>query len=480
VISFAYSGITPFLFFMLNFYFLIMTYFKTLILLVITAFSCLPAAQAQIKPAVPYSNDILKERTFQYFWKLADPIYGQIPDRYPSLTFSSIAATGFGLTSYIVGVENKYITRTEAAARTLKTLKALYQLKQGMEPSGVSGYKGFFYHFLTLDKAERFKKVELSTIDTGLLMAGVLAVMSYFEGPGKTEREIRKLADKLYRRVDWQWAMNQNAHMSMGWYPETGFINATWQGYNEAMILLVMAMGSPTHPISEQSWEKWCETYRWDSFEGFDFVNFEPLFGHQYSHIYIDFKDIKDPYMQSKGIDYAENSRRATLANQAYCIRNPKQFIGYSALEWGLTACDGPAYDKKYWKGNEIEFQEYLARGAAATRIVDDGTIAPTAAGGSVPYAPEICIPTLAHLWNTYHDELLGEFGFKDAFNRTYTFNPKYPNGWFDIDYLGIDQGPILLQMENYQSGLIWKVMKKNPYIKKGLLKAGFTGGWLQ
>jgi hypothetical protein len=457
-----------------------MTYFRILFILFVFTVSDLLSIQAQSTTVPPFSKEVLKERTFNYFWKLADPTFGQVPDRYPSLTFSSIAATGFGITSYIVGAENKYISRSAAAERTLKTLKALYGLKQGAEPIGVSGFKGFFYHFLTLDKAERFKNVELSTIDTGLLMAGVLAAMSYFDAPNPTEKKIRQLADKLYRRVDWDWAMNNNPHMSMGWHPETGFIKSEWQGYNEAMILLVMAMGSPTHPIPSNSWEKWCETYQWDSFEGYDYVNFEPLFGHQYSHIFIDFKGIKDPYMQKKGIDYAENTRRATLANQAYCIRNPKQFEGYSALEWGLTACDGPAYDKRVWKGQEINFQEYSARGAAATRIVDDGTIAPTAAGGSIPYAPEVCIPTLAHLWNTYSDNLVGEFGFKDAFNRTYTFNSKQPNGWFDKDYLGIDQGPILLQMENYQTGLIWNVMKKNPHIKRGLLKAGFKGGWLQ
>jgi hypothetical protein len=435
---------------------------------------------AQTETVIPFSKDALKQRTFNYFWQLADPAFGQVPDRYPSLTFSSIAATGFGLTSYIVGAENKYITRSAAAERTLKTLKALYEMKQGPQPSGVSGFKGFFYHFLTLDKAERFKKVELSTIDTGLLMAGVLSAMSYYDSSDATEKEIRRLADKLYRRVDWDWAMNDNPHMSMGWHPESGFIPAKWQGYNEAMILLVMAMGSPTHPIPSNSWEKWCESYQWDIFEGYQYVNFEPLFGHQYSHIYIDFKGIKDPYMQNKGIDYAENTRRATLANQAYCIRNPNQFVGYSALEWGLTACDGPAYDKRVWMGKEINFQEYRARGAAATNIVDDGTIAPTAAGGSLPYAPEICLPTLEFLWNTYHEKLVGEFGFKDAFNRTYTFNENHQEGWFDKDYLGIDQGPILLQMENFQTGLIWKVMKKNPYIKKGLIKAGFSGGWLK
>ena len=413
-----------------------MTDFRCLFLCLVFSIFGSVDLNAQQAPLPPFSNEVLKERTFNYFWKLADPTFGQVPDRYPSLTFSSIAATGFGITSYIVGAENKYISRSAAAERTLKTLKALYGLKQGPEPTGVSGFKGFFYHFLTLDKAERFKNVELSTIDTGLLMAGVLAAMSYFDAPNPTEKKIRQLADKLYRRVDWDWAMNNNPHMSMGWHPETGFIKSEWQGYNEAMV--------------------------------------------QYSHIFIDFKGIKDPYMQKKGIDYAENTRRATLANQSYCIRNPKQFEGYSALEWGLTACDGPAYDKRVWKGQEINFQEYSARGAAATRIVDDGTIAPTAAGGSIPYAPEVCIPTLAHLWNTYANNLVGEFGFKDAFNRTYTFNASQPDGWFDKDYLGIDQGPILLQMENYQTGLIWNVMKKNPHIKRGLLKAGFKGGWLQ
>jgi hypothetical protein len=301
-----------------------MTYFRILFILIVFTVSDLLSIQAQSIAVPPFSYEILKERTFNYFWKLADPTYGQVPDRYPSLTFSSIAATGFGLTSYIVGVENKFITRSAAAERTLKTLKALYNLKQGPEASGVSGFKGFFYHFLTLDKAERFKNVELSTIDTGLLMAGILTVMSYFDASNATEKEIRQLADKLYRRVDWAWAMNHNPHMSMGWHPETGFIKSKWQGYNEAMILLVMAMGSPTHPIPSESWERWCETYQWDSFEGFDYVNFEPLFGHQYSHIFIDFKGIKDPYMQQKGIDYAENTRRATLANQAYCIRNPR------------------------------------------------------------------------------------------------------------------------------------------------------------
>jgi hypothetical protein len=299
----------------------------------------------------------VEHRTFNYFWKLADTSNFQIPDRYPTLTFSSIAATGFGLSAYIVGVEKKYVTREEAALRTLKTLRVLWKLPQGPGREDVSGYRGFFYHFLTLDKATRFKDVELSTIDSGLLMAGVLSSMSYFDKDNEVEKAIRATADSLYRRVEWDWMMNDVDLMSMGWHPEAvsvplnqsgtyaqhGFIDNEWKGYNEAMVLLIMAMGSPTHPIKSEAWKQWCSTYTWANFEGQDFVQFDPLFGHQYSHVWIDFRDIQDDYIRSKGIDYFGNSVRATVANRSYCIRNPLGAIGYNENCWGLTACDGPA-----------------------------------------------------------------------------------------------------------------------------------------
>ena len=430
-------------------------------------------------PTPAFSLDELQQRTFLYFWELADTVYAQIPDRYPTLTFSSIAATGFGLTSYLVGAERGYITREQAAQRTLKTLRALWDLPQGPEGSGVSGYKGFFYHFLTLDQALRYQQVELSTIDTGLLMAGVLSAMSYFDGEDETEQAIRQLADALYRRVEWDWALNDSGRLSMGHHPEKGFIFSDWRGYNEAMILLVMAIGSPTHPIPAESWQIWCETYDWAEFEGEEHVNFAPLFGHQYSQMFIDFRGIQDEYMRRKGMDYFENSRRATLANRKYCIRNPFGFEGYNENIWGLTACDGPANEKREWKGREVQFHTYFARGAAAFEIKDDGTIAPTAAGGSIPFAPEVCLPALQAMWEQHYENLVGEYGFRDAFNLSYTFGKRNENGWFDVDYLGIDQGPILIQAENHRSGLVWELMKKNPYIVEGLKKAGFTGGWL-
>jgi hypothetical protein len=310
-------------------------------------------------------------------------------------------------------------------------------------------------------------------------MAGVLSCMSYFDQPeDETETKIRELADQLYRRVEWDWMMKENGFMSMGWHPERGFIQSEWAGYNEAMILLIMAMGSPTHPISADSWSKWCSTYPIDTFYGYQNVQFDPLFGHQYSHVWIDFRGIKDSLMSALNYDYFENSRRATLANRAYCIANPGNWVGYNENCWGLTACDGPINKKVIIDGAERLFFDYRARGACSIQIVDDGTISPTAAGGSFPFTPLESEDCLKNLWNTYYQQLIGDYGFKDAFNLTYK-DEKNPAGWFDIDYLGIDQGPILLQIQNHETELLWSTMKKNQYIIAGLKNAGFSGGWL-
>jgi hypothetical protein len=426
-----------------------------------------------------FSLEELQHRTFNYFWDLADTANYQILDRYPKRTFSSIAATGFGLTSYLVGVEKGYISRIQASERVRNTLFTLWHLPQGDATEDISGYRGFFYHFLTLDKALRYKKVELSTIDSGLLMAGILSAQSYFDRDNEIEEEIRELSDALYRRVEWDWALNDSLRLSMGWHPERGFIQNDWHGYNEAMILLILAIGSPTHAIPADCWERWCSTYQWGTFQGQEHVNFDPLFGHQYSQMYIDFRGIQDPYMKVKGIDYFENSRRATYANRAYCIENPLNFNGYSEHVWGLTACDGPANEVREVHGQEIRFHTYRARGASLRQIIDDGTIAPTASVGSLPFAPEICIPAMEYMWKEYGEKLVGDYGFKDAFNLTYRWETGNEEGWYDTDYIGIDQGPILIQIENYQNGFVWELMKKNPYIVEGLSRAGFKGGWL-
>ncbi len=433
---------------------------------------------SQISAPDTLSLDDLHRRTFDYFWELADPQSGLIPDRWPTKTFSSIAAQGFGLTAYIIGIEHNYVSRREAADRVLKTLEFLWNLPQGDAAAGTAGFHGFFYHFLDMQKGTRYQEVELSTIDTGLLMAGILACMTYFDGRNDEEYRIRDLADKLYQRVEWDWFLNDNGLLSMGWHPGKGFLKAQWSGYNEAMILNILALGSPTHPVPASLWDKWTQTYVWEEFQGYEQVNFGPLFGHQYSHLFIDFRAIKDDYMRKKGIDYFINSHRATLSNRAYCIENPSGFRGYGENIWGLTACDGPAYAKLIVDDQKVQFYTYRARGAAANYLVDDGTIAPTAAGGSVAFAPDVCIAALQTMYHQYGDKIYGKYGFLDAFNLTF-ITDETPEGWFDKDYIGIDEGPVLIMLENYRSELIWNLMKMNPYIVAGLKKAGFKGGWL-
>jgi len=442
-----------------------------------------------IDPGSPRAQaflDTLEQRTFSFFWERTPPQTGLTPDRWPTLTFSSIAAVGFALTAYPIGVERGYVTRTQAADRTLATLRWFWQAPQGPAASGVSGYEGFFYHFLDLQTGQRYQQVELSTIDTALLLGGVLFCREYFDGADSSEASIRALADSLYRRVDWAWAQRTAPLVSMGWTPEHGFLQSDWRGYNEAMLIPILALGSPTHPIDSTGWASWTSTYQWGSFYGQTHVGFAPLFGHQYSHVWIDFRGIQDDFMRAHGIDYFENSRRATLAQRAYASANPDHWTGYGAAVWGLTASDGPADATLQVNGTPRQFHTYFARGASFTEVPDDGTIAPTAAGGSIAFAPEIAIPALIAMRERFGDHLFGTYGFVDAFNPTFQFAGQASagqvvsgQGWFDIDYLGIDQGPILAMIANYRDDLVWRYMRKSPYVIAGLKRAGFRGGWL-
>ena len=447
-----------------------------------------PAGGATASPNDPFL-DTLQQRTFRWFWDLTNPKNGLTRDRSPTPSFASIASVGFALTAYGVGVERGYVTRDQAKERALTTLKFFWNAPQGPAATGTAGHMGFFYHFLDMDSGLRFKNVELSTIDTSLLLGGVLFCQSYFDRPDDpTEAAIRAYADSIYRRVDWQWFRTKPPFVSMGWHPEDGFINSFWSGYDEAQILLVLALASPTHPVGPESWTEFTKNYQWRDFYGFEHVNFAPLFGHQYSHVWLDFRGIQDAYMRDKRIDYFENSRRATLSQRAYATANPGRWRDYGGDVWGLTASDGPGDTALAIDGRRRQFFSYRARGAAATEVVDDGTIAPTAAGGSVPFAPDVTIAALKAMRARYGDDLFGTYGFLDSFNPTLrdtTFTPKFGRivpgkGWFNTDYIGIDQGPILLMIENHRTGLIWNVMKKNPHIVRGLCRAGFTGGWIE
>jgi beta-glucosidase len=446
-----------------------------------------PAGRAAPASApLPALFDDIQERTFRFFWELGDARTGLVPDRFPRRSPSSIAAVGFALTAYPIGVERGYVTRAQARERVLATLRFFDQAPQGAQPTGRTGHRGFFYHFLDMKTGHRAgPNVELSTIDTTLLLAGMLFCQSYFDGPDAQERAIRELAERIYARVDWNWAAPRPPIVSMGWRPEVGHYESGWRIYDESMILYLLALASPSHPLPPSAWQAYTADRRLEEYRGQRHVNFAPLFGHQYSHLWVDFRDILDESMAAKGLDYFENSRRATLAQRAYAIANPGGWKGYGPDVWGLTACDGPGA-KAVVNGRPVEFWGYAARGAAAGEERDDGTLAPTAALGSLPFAPEIVVPAVTEMHRRHGAHLYSKYGFLDA------FNPSVPDGtvvregrvvpgagWFDTDYLGIDQGPILAMIENHRNGFVWGVMRKNPHLRRGLLRAGFRGGWI-
>ncbi len=457
---------------------------KTL-LMILTLLVLLPAAHAQknkkraheIAVIDPFL-DTLQRRTIQWFLDVTPKNTGLTPDRHPTASPSSIAAVGFALTIYPIAVERKMMTRAEAIEQTLNTLRLFAKLQEKENASSFASHKGFFYHFVNMQTGEREWNCELSTVDTGLLLMGALCAQSYYSKNTPQEKEIRRLVDTLYARIDWTFFTTESPAMNMSWKPDKGFNHSLWLGYNEAVFLYVLALGSPTHPLPYASYEKWLSTYLWKEHYGQTLANFMPLFGHQYAHCWIDFRGIKDAFSREKGIDYFENSRRAAFLHRTYAMKNPHQWVDYSDSIWGLTACDGPKDTTFEVKGIARLFRSYSARGTGAEEEVDDGTIAPTAAAGCVPFAPEIVIPALKAMKNKYGDKLWTKYGFVDAFNPTY-ITDNMPNGWFDKDYLGIDQGPIAIMIENYRNGFVWKTMRTNKYIVAGLKKAGFTGGWL-
>jgi hypothetical protein len=419
--------------------------------------------------------DRLQEDTLAYFLKETNRANGMVPDSTRPGAHASITAIGFALTAYVIGVERGFMTRREAAHRTLTTLRFFWNSPQGEEPDA-TGHRGFYYHFLHMDTGRRAWESELSTIDSTFLLAGMLSAAVYFDGAAPEEREIRTLADQLYRRADWQWAQNGGDKVTHGWRPETGFIPYRWEGYNEALILYVLGLASPTHPLPAESYRAWTRTYSWKTLYGYEFLYAGPLFIHQLSHLWIDFRGIQDEVMRAKGIDYFENSRRATYVQQQYAIHNPLNYRGYGENCWGITASDGPGPAILQIDAVERRFEDYTARGIPDGP--DDGTIAPWAAVASLPFAPEIVLPALQH-FNDAYPEMTSEYGFKCSFNPTFTAGDQKRRGWISKGYYGLDQGPIVMMIENYRTGFLWDLMKRCSYIREGLRRAGFRGGWL-
>jgi len=411
-----------------------------------------------------------RRRHLCFFCNEHHPEWGIVKDRTAAWAPASIASTGFALPSFAVGVERDWITREEAARITLNTLDFFVNSVQSAD-TAVTGYKGFYYHFLRMSTGTREWRCELSSVDTGLLMMGIIFARNYYNLGNDIERRIRSQAELLLSRIEWDFMMMPDTgryanQISMGWHPEEGLHHMGWSGYNEALFLYILAAGSGLEN-AEESYNSWLSSYKWQTpYEGLSHVAFPPLFGHQFSQAFIDFRGIYDSYMKEKGIDYFENSRRATYVQRQYAIDNPYGWVGYDSLCWGITASDGPT--AKY-NSDGREFLGYAGRGTSGPdyNYFDDGTIAPYGPLSSLPFAPEIVLPTIKSLNEKYGTRLWGKYGYYDSFNLT--------ANWVNDDFIGIDQGPMLIMIENFRTGLVWNYVMKDPIIRKGLDRLGFA-----
>jgi hypothetical protein len=304
-------------------------------------------------------------------------------------------------------------------------------------------------------------------------MAGILTAGVYFSQNTPDEIEVRELAESLYCRVDWSWTQNEQAVVWHGWKPESGFLDYGWEGYTEAMLLYVLGMASPTHPLSEKSYEKWTSTYQWENLYGYDFLYAGPLFVHQFSHAWLDLKGLQDRFMREKRSDYFENSRRAAHVQRHYALRNPHEFEGYGENCWGLSAGDGPGKKVLRLKGRSRRFFDYVARGVPYGP--DDGTITPSVIFASLPFAPDIALPAIRHVCENY-PHVAKEYRLCNGFNPTL---PGIGAQCWTSDRFGLDQGCMVLMIENHRSRLIWNLMRQCRYVTLGLQRAGFRGAWL-
>jgi hypothetical protein len=423
------------------------------------------------------SDDELLDRcqcaAFGYFIENGVPGTGLVADTSRPDASASIAVVGFALSCYPVGVERGWMERGDAITRTLAALRFFWESRQS-EATDATGFKGFYYHFLDMQTGRRASRSELSLIDTTLLMAGMLTAAAYFDRDTPDEKEIGLLTDALYRRVDWQWGCGRAATARHGWKPESGFLHYGWEGYSEATILYILGLASPTFPLAADSFAAWTATYQWENIYDVEFLYAGPLFVHHYSHAWIDFRGIQDDFMREKGCDYFENSRRANLVQRDYARRNPLAFKGYGENCWGLTANDGPGTGVVRQDDAQHPCYGYVARGVPFGP--DDGTISPPAILASLPFSPEISLSALRHLRRHYPD-LARDWRLPSGFNPSLAGNG--PAGWISDGYFGLDQGIIVLMIENHRSELIWRLMRRSPAITAGLSRAGFSGGWL-
>jgi hypothetical protein len=380
----------------------------------------------------------IQRASFQFFWEQTNPDTGQVKDRAflngsDTRTMSSIAATGFGLTALCIGDTRGYGKKQEIASRVRTTLQFVWEKLPEVH--------GFFYHFVDMNTGQRWAQSELSSVDTSLLLCGVLTTRQHFEDP-----QIQDLAAKIYQRVDWPWMLNGGPTFSMGWHPESGFLKARWEHYCELMMIYLLAIGSPTHAVSPETWKAW--TRPTITYQGITYISGnDPIFTHQYSHAWFDFRGKRDAYT-----NYFQNSVLATKAHKLFCLSLRPQFSDYSEDLWGISASD-------YAKG-------YTAWGGPPPQGPIDGSIVPCATGGSLPFLFTDCIRVLRNIRGTYAPKGWGRYSYVDAFNPL--------TEWYDRDVLGIDLGITMLMAENARTGFVWETFMKNPEAASAMQKVGF------
>ena len=382
--------------------------------------------------------DDIQRATFDFFWNEASPTTGQVKDRALAngndlRKMSSVAATGFGLTGLCIADHRGYGKSAEIRERVRKTLRFVV--------NQMPHEHGFFYHFIDMETGKRWEKCEVSSIDSSLLLCGVLTARQYF-----ADQEIQDSATKIYERVDWPWMLNGESTFSMGWTPESGFLKARWEHYCELMMIYLLAIGSPAHPVSPGTWNAW--TRPKITYQGIDYISGnDPLFTHQYSQAWYDFRNKRDAYA-----NYFENSVKATKAHKLFCLSLHDKFPGYGEDLWGISASD-------YVGG-------YTAWGGPPSQGPIDGSIVPCATGGSLPFLFDDCIRVLRTIRGHYGQKAWTRYGFVDAFNPL--------TGWYDSDVLGIDLGITMLMAENYRTGFVWETFMKNAEARSAMQKAGF------
>jgi hypothetical protein len=386
-----------------------------------------------------FLNEV-EQASFLFFWEQGNPKTGMVKDRCnvhsldqnDQKVASSIAATGFGLTALCIGQQRAFLSKDDALERVFATLRFLWKK--------LPNHRGFFYHFANPETGERMFDSEVSSVDTAILLCGILTCREHFRHAGVTE-----LANLIFNRVDWTWLSEDTSLLTHGWTPEVGFLSSRWDYYSELMMMYLLGMGSSAYPLKAETWNAWKRLNF--EYDGMRYIgSFAPLFVHQYSQAWFDFRDKRDKYA-----DYFQNSVTATEVHRRFCIELGKQFPDYSDDLWGITASDSQ--------------HGYVAWGGPPATGPIDGSVVPSAAGGSLPFLPAATMRVLKTIRNRY-PSAWNKYGFVNVFNPL--------NGWYDTDVIGIDTGIILLMAENLRTGFVWETFMKTAEARRGMERAGF------